>query len=96
MPYITQEARRRIEQQGDPQTAGELNYVFTLASIGYLHRKGLSYQTISDVVAAFEVAKGEGLSFDFELEDSPQRGESFEDWLKRTGREHGAQREATA
>lgn len=59
MPYITQEARRRIEQQGDPQTAGELNYVFTLASIGYLHRKGLSYQTISDVVAAFEVAKGE-------------------------------------
>ncbi len=41
-------------------------------------------------------AMGEGLSFDFELEDSPQRGESFEDWLKRTGREHGAQQEAMA
>lgn len=41
-------------------------------------------------------AMGEGMSFDFDLEDSPRRGESFQDWLKRTGRDHAATQRETA
>lgn len=33
MPYIKQIARRRLERTGQPKTAGELNYVFTIACI---------------------------------------------------------------
>lgn len=41
-------------------------------------------------------AMGEGMAFDYDLGDSPRRGETFQDWLKRTGRDDGTQRETAA
>lgn len=58
MPYITN--RRRKELMADwrgPQTPGELNYILTRFIIGYVMDKGLSYQTVNDVIGALEGAK---------------------------------------
>lgn len=32
-------------------------------------------------------AMGGQVSYDYDLEDSPRQGESFADWMRRTGRE---------
>lgn len=58
MPYITPEARKELQTR-PPLHPGELNYEFCWLANEYVKAKGLSYQTISDVVAAFEVAKSE-------------------------------------
>ena len=58
MPYIKQE--RRIAILGldeSPSTAGELNYLLTTCIVDYSRLKGLSYQTINDIVGALEGAK---------------------------------------
>lgn len=57
MPYIKLE-RRPFAEWG-PQDAGELNFAFTRAIGHYFFLKGLSYQTINDVVGALEGAKAE-------------------------------------
>ena len=54
MPYIKQE-RRNVK----PTNAGELNYWLTSEINSYLRDKGLSYQTINDVLGALEGAKQE-------------------------------------
>lgn len=60
MPYITQERREALAQEEAlPDTAGELNYTFTMIALEYLERKGLNYQHINDVVGALEGAKAE-------------------------------------
>ena len=56
MPYVTEAARQQVEQSG-PETAGELNYAFTLIINDYLKRFGVSYGRINDVVGALEGAK---------------------------------------
>lgn len=57
MPYIKQKDRARAAHT--PETAGELNFQITLAVDDFVLRKGLSYQTINDVVGALEGAKAE-------------------------------------
>lgn len=57
MPYI-QEFKKDFAST-DPACAGELNYAFTELIIKYIERKGLSYQTINDIVGALEGAKME-------------------------------------
>jgi hypothetical protein len=42
-----------------PTTAGELNYLLTTELLRYLSLKGLSYQTINDIIGALEGAKSE-------------------------------------
>jgi hypothetical protein len=59
MPYITQERRDAILADALPETAGELNFAFTLIAAEYIQRKGLNYQNINDVVGALEGAKAE-------------------------------------
>lgn len=49
MPYVTLDVRLA---KGEPKTCGELNYALTLLMIGYLKRKGLSYQTLNDISGA--------------------------------------------
>lgn len=56
MPYIKQEDRGRVAIRG-ADTGGELNYEITTLVRGYVSRKGLSYQVISDIVCALEGAK---------------------------------------
>ena len=58
MPYITADARVRLEQGGTPETAGELNYAITRLVDGYLiQRGGLRYAHLNEVVGALECAK---------------------------------------
>jgi hypothetical protein len=59
MPYIKQERRALLIPAADiaPKTAGELNFQFTQLALAYLRVRGLSYQTINDIVGALEGAK---------------------------------------
>ena len=59
MPYIKTTAKARIDVLDDPTTAGELNYLFTMTAVRYVQEKGLSYQTLNDVVGALDGAKAE-------------------------------------
>jgi len=57
MPYIRQELRRNA--LSCPITAGELNFSFTHIAINYVNAKGLNYQTLNDIIGAFECCKAE-------------------------------------
>lgn len=58
MPYIAPADRRRLEEGGKPETAGELNYAVTKVIDDYLVRKGgLRYTHLNEVVGALECAK---------------------------------------
>lgn len=64
MPYIKRADRQKFHEEGIPSslymaadTAGELNYFFTVAAIDYFKRNGGNYQAINDVVGALEGAK---------------------------------------
>lgn len=63
MPYIDQERRRVLANQWHnvgiqrPHTPGELNYLFTRMVQNYIEIKGLSYQTINDILGALEGTK---------------------------------------
>lgn len=58
MPYITPEQRGDLFTR-PAQNAGELNYSLTVFMRRYVVTKGLSYQTINDVLGALEGAKAE-------------------------------------
>jgi hypothetical protein len=72
MPYIKQEQRDKIVKKvlspdsfdpsiginsNDIETAGDLNYTFTVLAHDYLRRKGLNYQHINDIIGALEGCK---------------------------------------
>lgn len=59
MPYIKQHQRDVLRTLGSPTSAGELNFKFTIQAIVYIDTKGLSYQSINDVLGALEGAKQE-------------------------------------
>lgn len=56
MPYIKQDRRIPLTMEL-PDTAGELNYVFTKLALRYLTRHGMNYQHVNDVIGALEGAK---------------------------------------
>jgi hypothetical protein len=56
LPYIP-EIDRKLTVANGPRTPGELNYAITMVLIGYVARKGLSYQVISECLSACEGAK---------------------------------------
>jgi hypothetical protein len=61
MPYIKQIDRTMFDEAIEnlvPETAGELNYVFTRISHEYFNRpKGGNYQAFNDIIGALEGAK---------------------------------------
>lgn len=58
MPYITADARARLDKGGKPETAGELNYALTRIVDDYLIQKGgIRYAHLNEVVGALECAK---------------------------------------
>ncbi len=60
MPYIKKAARvALLEGKRGAETAGELNYQFTVLAIQYLNQHGRGYQTMNDIVGAFDNAKDE-------------------------------------
>ena len=84
MPYIPQADRDKfshplsilaqtISQYGI--SGGELNYLMTQVALMYLYKHKESYNTIGDVIKAFECAK---------LEFARRKMEPYEDSKKRT------------
>ena len=60
MPYITVDARTRLDKGGKPETVGELNYAITRLVDEYLiHQGGIRYAHVNDVIGALECAKME-------------------------------------
>ncbi len=63
MPYITEEAKSRIDADMlfgglNPQNPGELNYVITTIIRDYFRDPGRqNYQAINDIIGALEGAK---------------------------------------
>lgn len=58
MPYISADARARLDAGGTPVNAGELNYALTRVVDDYLIRKGgIRYAHLNEVVGAMECAK---------------------------------------
>lgn len=63
MPYINQNKRNRLDPLGTETeratTTGELNYQFTRLAVAYVEGNGLGYDTINDVLGAFDGASKE-------------------------------------
>lgn len=59
MPYIPSKERGLLQNGKSPENAGELNYLISSLLAEYTQTKGLSYQTINDVIGACEGAKAE-------------------------------------
>ena len=57
MPYIRSQEREDLKRSPAVQTPGQLNFMLTLFIKDYIDRKGLSYQTINDIVGALEGTK---------------------------------------
>ena len=58
MPYITLEARERLDKGDKPSTAGELNYAITRLVDEYLIQKGeIRYGHLNEVIGVLECAK---------------------------------------
>lgn len=58
MPYIDQDARKRIDGGSAPENAGELNYAITRLVDEYLIAKGgIRYAHLNEVVGVLECAK---------------------------------------
>ncbi len=59
MPYIKDEDRQRILAGGNPQTPGELNFLFTTISLKYIEEHGENYQHWNDIQGALTGASME-------------------------------------
>lgn len=61
MPYIKKETRYELFHENGsieiPETPGELNFMITTLCTNYRDSKGLSYQTVNDIIGALEGAK---------------------------------------
>ena len=58
MPYIKIKRRLELDKGAIPQTAGELNYMFTRISQRYIATTvRINYQAFNDVVGALESCK---------------------------------------
>lgn len=57
MPYISKAARQKVAETGQPETAGELNYLLTRLVHDYWRRNGANYQAFNDIIGALEGCK---------------------------------------
>lgn len=59
MPYIKQKRRKALPPPVSVDTKGELNYMMTKLAIRYVQDRGLTYDSLSDVMATFVCASEE-------------------------------------
>lgn len=59
MPYISNTKRIDVDYLQNPENPGELNFLITRLIMKYQTKRGLSYQTINDIMGALEGAKQE-------------------------------------
>ena len=57
MPYIDKDRRKELANGDGPMNAGELNYLFTMLALRYLHDRGERYQHYNDIIGALEGCK---------------------------------------
>jgi hypothetical protein len=60
MPYIKDADRNRLHKYEGwlmPETAGDMNYLFTVIAHNYWNRNGQNYQAFNDIIGALEGAK---------------------------------------
>lgn len=57
MPYIKEHLRYGLMDGDVPESAGELNFLFTYYAHEYLKEKGESYQAYNDIIGALEGCK---------------------------------------
>lgn len=66
MPYVKSDDRARLDTflprlspdyRNGPRSAGELNYMFTVLSLRYIHHYGQRYENFNDVLGALEATK---------------------------------------
>lgn len=57
LPYISQERRQALSKGEDLAGPGELNYIITRMLNRYIEHRGLSYQSINDIIGAIECCK---------------------------------------
>lgn len=58
MPYIKQEDRVKFQTTIPvPESAGELNYLFTILAKSYWRFRGQNYQAFNDIIGALEGCK---------------------------------------
>lgn len=58
MPYITQEAKDALAQEGVvPSNAGELNFMLTMLVLEYVKANGEMYSVYNDILGALEGCK---------------------------------------
>lgn len=81
MPYIPQNRRDEILETGLVLTSGELNWKISNAISAYLDTRGLSYNTINDIIGALEGAKLEfyrRVAVPYEEEKLTQNGDVYD------------------
>lgn len=81
MPYIAPELRREIEEGKFLSSPGELSYVIALLIVGYCVNRGLSYQTINDVVGVLSGLQAEfyrRVAAEYEDRKLQQNGDVFD------------------
>ena len=57
MPYVKKSDRTRLDEGGDAETPGELNYIITKTVDAYLNRMPPNYANFNEVMGVLECAK---------------------------------------
>lgn len=57
MPYVTKNDRIRLDNGGDAQTPGELNYAITKTVDAYLNQTPRNYASFNEAIGVLECAK---------------------------------------
>ena len=95
MPYISTERREAIfgdsltDFDQDLKTAGELNYFISFLLIEYTQKKGLSYQTLNDIMGVLEGAKQEfyrRVIIPYETKKIRENGDIFPEEITNSGK----------
>lgn len=89
MPYISPEAIMDLQLATGLSfsSSGDLNYMLTQVAVQYVEDRGLSYNTINDVLGALEGAKQEfyrRVAVPYEDKKRKANGDVYPEWL--TGR----------
>lgn len=85
MPYIIPEVRKLLRDNAEAIDKGQLNFLISEIMILYLHRKGLSYENISDAIGAAQDAADEmkrRILAPYEDKKIGQNGDIYQDLLK--------------
>lgn len=59
LPYVQNEVRKQLDNESNPTSAGQLNYVITHQILKYISNKNKNYELLNEVVGVLECCKQE-------------------------------------